>query len=721
MSESISPIHLLASQSAPPSHHLSDNSFAFPDALAPLVLPVDPVDIMDTAKKKITRLWPSCVPLFTFTENARLQRRKDRIIQILKLCRNKKLGNGLQIASARVLTHHQYTHTFSEETSILDCLLTSVSACTTFAKDVVYKLDEEIYQELLTSLTTRRALASSSLDTFGYSDLRPPVWAIDTAKSLTANDFEIYALQYRIRVEHFLHMLDDVHDWDEYQTRVMLDESLLAAQRNADRAHLGKQEYYLPTVPPASHSNPLKSKTSRQNSASDWSLGGVPGIITREEEQYSQKNRVPNLEALDYDTNTSINHNLAGNGIRTFRIASNTPCAPLSERNRKSLIPHRVRCRILRLRKRLQRLFHHPTFNHINRRHRLIRRRECVQRPSSFTCLQSEVSQCFTSEKSAPTLSLAHLQTAVRSPGNYITMTATETEPISHSWPSHDSASTPTTENTHRHNNIECMVYKPEESDFLPRVHAKRRLHDYDSQLMSPRDENQTHLPTKPQSTRSPSNGSWEGPSASSMSPRVIPKVTSHGDFKLSKGEGDLRTGSMRKLDDQIRDSGINIHSMVKINIVQDNATGYSDLRGKNPQLDTVSRANEPMVSITQQKEGHGDQHHQYHSYFGNNSPATAKADSLCYRCTMKLPSICASPKRHSVTPCIHNILFPEENISQETCWHQGEDLPYLLVSQLFVLRIANIRNALTSVGNWNTGNPGDETTTTNHSKESAY
>ncbi|KAK0432989.1 hypothetical protein EV421DRAFT_1741860 [Armillaria borealis] len=572
MSESISPIHLLALQSAPPSHHLSNDSFAFPDALAPLVLPVDPVDIMDTAKKKITRLWPSCVPLFTFTENACLQRRKDRIIQILKLCRNKKLGNGLQITSARVLTHHQYTHTFSEETSILDCLLTSVSACTTFAKDVVYKLDEEIYQELLTSLTTRRALASLSLDTFGYSDLRPPVWAIDTMK-IPHSALSISS-----------YMLDDVHDWDECQTRVMLDESLLAAQRNVDRAHLGKQEYYLPTVPPASHSNPLKLKTSQSE------LGLLTGVWG------------------EYQTNRK-------EGMRAAAVL------------------------IYLSSKRSQSMLH---FGEI----------------SSNSII------------SAPPNSLHQRPRTLIS-----------------------------------HNNIECMAYKPEESDFLPPVHAKRRLHDYDSQLMSPRDENQTHLPTKPQSTRSPSNGSWEGSSASSMSPRVTPKFTSHSDFKLSKGEGDLRTGSMRKVEDPIWDLGINIHGMVEINIVQDNETGYSDLQGKNPQLDIVSRANKPMVSITQQKEGHGDQHHQYHSYFGNNSPTTTKANFLCYRCTMKPSSIRASPKRHSATSWIHINLFFKLHVSQETHQRRDFDSPYHFVSHS-TLRNSSIGSSLTATGNWNTTSP---------------
>ncbi|KAK0214644.1 hypothetical protein EDD85DRAFT_963063 [Armillaria nabsnona] len=283
MSESISPIHSLASQSSPPFHHRCDDSFTFTDSLAPLVLPVDPVDITDTDTKKVTRLWPSCVPLFMFTEHSYLQARKDHIIQLLKHGRNRKLGNGLRTAS--ILTHNQYMKIFPEETSILDCLLTSVSACTTFAKDVVYKLDE-IYQELLTRLMTRRSLASSSLGTFGYSDLRPPVWAIDTVKGLTANDFEIYALQYRIRVENFLYILDDVHDWHKLQTCVYLDERLLSAQRNADRACLRKMEYYRSAVPPAPHSNPLKSKTSCHTSASDWRCGGSHHEATRDTGQH---------------------------------------------------------------------------------------------------------------------------------------------------------------------------------------------------------------------------------------------------------------------------------------------------------------------------------------------------------------------------------------------------------------------------------------------------
>ncbi len=759
MSESIASIHLCASQSTPPFHHLSNDSFTFSDSLAPLVLPVDPVDINNTETKTVTRLWPSCIPLYTLAELSYLQGRKDRIIKILKHGRNKKLGNGLQAASARVLTHHQYTATFLDETCMLDRLLMSVFTCTTFTKDVVYKMDENLYQELYAKLTARREIASSSLHTFGYSDLQPPAWPISTANGLTANDFELYAFHYRIHVEHFLYMLDDVHDWDKLQTRVYLDERLLSAQRNADRAHLGKMEYYRSAVPPAPHSNPLKSKTSCHTSASDWRCGGAHHEATRDTGQhpnnswvaetqgqpYCQASRHSHTPGLDNNerkcnhsdvklkmTNAStrdsnretsvscegkpdhistlsrvLNHNISNSilphstnsELRTFRIASNTPCAPFSGENKSSLLPRRVRRRIHQLRKRLHQALHHSTFNIINRQRQLKRRRECLQRPF---CLRSNVSQCFTSKKSAPTLSSVHLQTAVRSttnPYKNTAMAATGTNPISHSQQSHKFASTPTMENTDRHNNIECTT----EPDPLPQIHAKLRLHEYNSHLTSPRGENQTHLLTKPQSITSLSNGSRGKYITSLMSPRVTLTVPSDSDFKLSKEEGNRCTGSMRKLDDQIQDPGINIRGIVEINIVPDNETGYFDLRGKNPQPDTISRASEPMVSITPQKEGHGDQHHQYHSYFGNNSLTITKAHSLCYCCTMKLPSICASPKRHSCAPCIHKILFPEENVSQESYWHQGEDLSYLLVSQLFVLRMTNIRNALTSVGNRNT------------------
>ncbi|SJL02710.1 uncharacterized protein ARMOST_06045 [Armillaria ostoyae] len=969
MSESISPIHLLASQSAPPSHHLSDDSFAFPDALAPLVLPVDPVDIMDTAKKKITRLWPSCVPLFTFTENARLQRRKDRIIQILKLCRNKKLGNGLQIASARVLTHHQYTHTFLEETRMLDCLLMSVFTCFTFTKDVVYKMDENIYQELCTKLTTRHAMASSSLKAFGYSELRPPAWAIDTAKCLTANDFEIYALQYRVRVEHFLHMLDyvhdwnrlqtrvhldeellatqcnadrarlenreyhfpavppksysnpfksktsfrasasdfswgrihydtsrdeeqhlsnsqvtkirgqcclcanskvledldstyqgcspgnpdsprggnngnrppsrrgpcnsqipayhghsehtsidsdtafketdiptcnsnpnarascgnksnntpalnqnssdsvlhystnnetntteemhtaavlvylslkrtsssldtfgysdlrppawaidttkgltandfeiyglqyricvehflymldDVHDWDECQTRMMLDENLLAAQRNADRAHLGKQEYYLPTAPPASHSNPPKSKTSRQDSASDWSLGGVHGIITREEEQYSQKKTVPNLKALDYDTNTSISQNLTGNGIRTFRIASNTPCTYFSEESKSCLLPRKIRRRISRLQR-----FHCE--------HRPIGMRECI---SAFTILGSEATQIHVGIN---TINLNVLQNTLDSDSYTMPFSRTEiptlsTRPqgrikqtITSCLARHrikvEKATAPSTINR------QCQLYRRKGCNCChPKYRRVRReVQAQEYFMMSPGHSIRVKINMKPQTMRR--NLFLEERLSREICWQQGAHLPYHVVFRLfvlriANIRGSLT--SMRKLDDRIRDPGININGIVEINIVQDNETGYPGLQGKDPQPGRVLRANELIVLIAQQKDGHGDQHHQYHSYFGNNSLATTKANPLRCCCTMKPSSIRASPKRHSGASCIHiNLLF-KQHISQETHQQRDYDSPYHFVSPS-ALHISNIGSSLTAVEKRNTTSP---------------
>ncbi|KAK0438174.1 uncharacterized protein EV420DRAFT_1651555 [Desarmillaria tabescens] len=284
MPESISMIHLPASQSSPPTQHLPSDSLGFPDPPAPLVFPVDPADISETNSQNVTCLWPTCVPLFMFTEHSHLQERKDHVIQILRLSRNRKLVYGLR--SAHVLMHNQYTNIFSEETCMLDRLLTSVFTCTMFTKDVVYKMDQNIYQELHTRLMTRRAIASSSLNSFGYSDFKVPTWGINTMKGLTANDFEVYALQYRIRIEHFLHMLDYVHDWNNLRTHVYLDEKLLAAQCNPDRARVMIMEHYLHAVPPVPHSNPFKSKTSFQASSSDLSWEGVHYTATRDEEQH---------------------------------------------------------------------------------------------------------------------------------------------------------------------------------------------------------------------------------------------------------------------------------------------------------------------------------------------------------------------------------------------------------------------------------------------------
>ncbi|PBK81360.1 hypothetical protein ARMGADRAFT_1144451 [Armillaria gallica] len=388
MSESIASIHLCDLQSTPPFHHLSNDSFAFPDSLALLVLLVDPVDITDTDTRKVTRLWPSSLPLFTFKEHSHLQACKDHIIELLKHGRNRKLRNGLQTASA--LTHNQYTKIFPEETSILDYLLMSISACTTYAKDIVYKLDENIYQEFLTRLTTCCSLASASLETFGYSDLRPPVWAIDTGKGLTANNFEMYALQYCIRRENFLYMLDDVHDWDKLQMRIYLDERLLSAQHNADRAHLGKMEYHCSAVPPVPHSNPLKSKTSCHTSASDWRCRGAHYEATRDMGQHPNNSWVAETQGQPYcqvschsHTPGLGNNEHKGNHSDVKLKMMNAPTRDSSpetsvrcegkpdeistpsevlnhnvSRNKTFRLPHRVRRRISQLLKWLQRVFH---------------------------------------------------------------------------------------------------------------------------------------------------------------------------------------------------------------------------------------------------------------------------------------------------------------------------------------------------------------------------
>ncbi len=94
-----------------------------------------------------------------------------------------------------------------------------------------------------------------------------------------------------------------------------------------------------PTVPLASQSKPHQSKSPCQNVASDLNSGEIGGTITGEEEQYHHKKRGPNLEALDYNTNASIDQNLMGSKIHTFRIASETPCTPFPETNRNTLLP----------------------------------------------------------------------------------------------------------------------------------------------------------------------------------------------------------------------------------------------------------------------------------------------------------------------------------------------------------------------------------------------
>ncbi|KAK0499253.1 hypothetical protein EDD18DRAFT_1350681 [Armillaria luteobubalina] len=808
-----------------PTYSQSDDPSIYPDPLEPLVLPVDSADI--TGIQKVTCFWPTSVPLFTFTRHLYLQERKDRIIQILRLGRNKRLGNGLRTASA--LTHNQYMKIFPEETRILDGLLTSISVCTTFSKDVVYKLDKKIYQELLTRLTNLHTLASSSLQSFGYSALRPPVWAIDTSKGLTANDFEVYALQYRICVENFLYMLDKAHDWDRCLTQIYLDEELLATQRNADRSHLKNGEYFLPAVPPIPYPYPSRSKTSFQISVSNSNWGRVHHDTPRDKEQHlsnswtinirgqsclcvnskvseshdlpgpcrcesltvaSQQAQNPNdferripsshtsiyqgcspsnhdldqghidgnvhpfhhdldhlhfpassnhLEpssirfntvfkaadmptcntspdmstsredksidppALDYNTISPSFHHPTYSELCTFRIASSTPCMPFSGGYKGgSLLPRKVRRRIPRLRKQLQQVLHHLAFNFINHQpRRLIRLMECMQRLPLVICLQNEDSQCFNLEKSTPIPSSAHLRTTVRSSGNYTVMTVMETEPTSHSWQSRKPAGIQTTKNRYCYNGIKRTAYMPEKSDPLPQVHARRTLHQYHCHWRNQRDGNQIHSPQKP---------------------------PSHDNFKLSKGEGYKRIGFMRKLDDLVWDLSVKIHGMFKINIALDNAMEYFVLWGKYVQSDTVSRTNELIVWIMQ----HDDQHHQYHSHFGNSLPANTKVNSPCDRCMLMVTEETGGIKCQLHSQCLsgfkidvkrarapmtitrechsqakHPSLFFERHlrVSQEIHQERDYDSRYHCVSPS-ALHISKNGSSLAIVRNWNTNSP---------------
>ncbi|KAK0502228.1 hypothetical protein EDD18DRAFT_1100706 [Armillaria luteobubalina] len=675
--ESQLPLSRLALPSFP-TYSQSDDPSIYPDPLEPLVLPVDSADITGIQKE--------C---------------KDRIIQILRLGRNKRLGNGLQTASA--LTHNQYMKIFPEETCILDGLLTSISVCTTFSKDVVYKLDEKIYQELLARLTNLHTLASSSLQSFGYSALQPPVWAIDTSKGLTANDFEVYALQYRIRVENFLYMLDEACDWDRCLTQIYLDEELLATQHNADRSHLKNGEYFLPAVPPIPYPYPSRSKTSFQISVSNSNWGRVHHDTPRDKEQHLSNSRTINIrgqsclcvnskvkfllrtQAFTKDVLLAIttwikvismetSNHLEPSSVRfntVFKVADMPTCntSPDMSTSREdksidppaldyntispsfhhptyrykggSLLPCKVRRRIPRLRKQLQQVLHHLAFNFINHQpRRLIRLRECMQRLPLVICLQNEDSQCFNSEKSTPIPSSAHLRTTVRSSGNYTVMTVMETEPTSHSWQSHKPAGIQTTKNRYCYNGIKRTAYMPEKSDPLP---------------------------------------------------------------QLSKGEGYKRIGFMRKLDDLVWDLSVKIHGMFKINIALDNAMEYFVLWGNLPANTKVnSPCDRCMLMVTEETGGIKCQlHSQCLSGF--------KIDVKRARAPMTITRECHSQAKHP------SLFFKRHlRVSQEIHQEQDYDSRYHCVSPS-ALHISKNRSSLAIE------RPENETTIMLCSKESAY
>ncbi|KAK0476313.1 hypothetical protein IW261DRAFT_1421624 [Armillaria novae-zelandiae] len=251
----------------------SDGSFTFADTLVPLVSPIKPEDTENDESKDVERAWPTSVPLHTFAQHSNLRDRKDHVLQILKL--GTKIGKGLR--TAEFLSFNQYSMTFSEETLKMDMLFRHPVAAPTDDEEHVYRLHPSLYQDFRTLLSTKCSMAAKSLQYFRYWDLVEPVWGLDVRLYLTANNFEIYALQYRIRVEQFLYRLDTVHDWEKLCTRVFLQEELLAAQCDADKAHIKKEDgSSIPHTPAPSKSTP-KSKTphfATADVASDWDLGG---------------------------------------------------------------------------------------------------------------------------------------------------------------------------------------------------------------------------------------------------------------------------------------------------------------------------------------------------------------------------------------------------------------------------------------------------------------
>ncbi|KAK0458698.1 uncharacterized protein EV420DRAFT_1642408 [Desarmillaria tabescens] len=260
-----------------PDHSLTqtsfDSSFTFAATLMPLVSPVKPEDAEQDESKDVERSWPISIALHTFSRHSSLKDRKERALQILKL--GTKIGKGL--CTVEHLSYNQYSKTFVEETSMMDYLLRHPVAAPTDDQEHIYRLNASSYRDFRALLATKCSMAMKSLQHFGYWDLVEPVWGLDIWLYLMANDFEIYALQYRIRVEQFLYMLDAVHDWEKLRTRVFLHKELLAAQHDADKAHVKEKDDVSISHAPASSKPSPKLKTPHSavtDVASDWNLGG---------------------------------------------------------------------------------------------------------------------------------------------------------------------------------------------------------------------------------------------------------------------------------------------------------------------------------------------------------------------------------------------------------------------------------------------------------------
>ncbi|KAK0462252.1 uncharacterized protein EV420DRAFT_1745736 [Desarmillaria tabescens] len=159
------------------------------------------------------------IPSFELTRSPALISRKRRALRILKSSLNVDLGP----SHALEVTCDQYEKTFRYEFELLERLLRQTWAVHISNGNLGVRIDSSIFSQLQAALQRRKREASHSL-VIHKIDLNCPTWGQDIRLFMTENDFELYALCYRVSVEHFLAEMDNQHDWETGKPWPTLDE-----------------------------------------------------------------------------------------------------------------------------------------------------------------------------------------------------------------------------------------------------------------------------------------------------------------------------------------------------------------------------------------------------------------------------------------------------------------------------------------------------------------
>ncbi|PBK88563.1 hypothetical protein ARMGADRAFT_1084525 [Armillaria gallica] len=115
---------------------------------------------------------------------------------------------------------------FKQLMMTVEDLLSKVELADTIKGDCVFRLDQRKYSKVMSILRKRCTEAQTSLEANGIPNLRLPHWGTDNdvTEWITLSDLELFAIRFRMEVEHCLSIMLEYHDWETGQPRDQHDE-----------------------------------------------------------------------------------------------------------------------------------------------------------------------------------------------------------------------------------------------------------------------------------------------------------------------------------------------------------------------------------------------------------------------------------------------------------------------------------------------------------------